>query len=78
MWTRATDNEIRRPENSRSVLQTIDTREIVLCKDCMHYYEAENYHPSGTYVTRWCKYFDTYNDEVAPNGFCAWGERKIK
>ena len=49
---------------------------IVRCRDCKHYYEAENYHPSGNYVMRCCKYFDTYNDEVEPDGFCAWGERR--
>lgn len=51
-------------------------QEIVRCRDCKHYYEAENYHPSGNYVSRCCKYFDTYSDEVEPDGFCAWGERK--
>lgn len=52
------------------------TEEVVRCRDCKHYYEAENYHPSGNYVRRCCKYFDTYNDEVEPDGFCAWGERR--
>ena len=50
--------------------------EIVRCRDCRCYYEAENYHPSGNYVMRCCKYFDTYNDEVDPDGFCAWGRRR--
>lgn len=49
--------------------------EIVRCEDCRHYYEVDNYHPSGNYVMRCCNYFDTYNDEVEPDGFCAWGER---
>lgn len=48
---------------------------VVRCRDCKHYYEAENYHPNGNYVRRCCKYFDTYNDEVEPDGFCAWGEK---
>lgn len=48
--------------------------ELVRCRDCKHYYEADNYHPSGNYIRRCCKYFDTYDDEVEPNGFCAWGE----
>lgn len=50
--------------------------EIVRCRDCKHYYEADNYHPQGNYTSHCCKYFDTYNDEVAPDGFCAWGERR--
>ena len=49
---------------------------IVRCKDCKYYYEAENYHPNGNYVMRCCKYFDTYDDEVEPDGFCKWGERR--
>lgn len=48
---------------------------VVRCKDCKYYYEADNYHPSGNYVRRCCKYFDTYDDEVMPDGFCSWGER---
>ena len=50
--------------------------EIVRCRDCKHYYEAEDYHPQGIYDRRCCKYFDTYDDEVEPDGFCSWGERK--
>ena len=50
--------------------------EIVRCRDCVHYYEAEEYHPQGNYDKRCCKYFDTYDDEVESDGFCAWGERK--
>lgn len=50
--------------------------EIVRCRDCKHYYEADNYHPQGNYISHCCKYFDSYNDEVEPDGFCAWGERK--
>jgi len=52
------------------------TDEIVRCRDCKYYYEAEEYHPQGNYVRRCCKYFDTYDDEVKPDGFCAWNERK--
>ena len=51
-------------------------RLIVRCRDCKYYYEAEEYHPQGNYDIRCCKYFDTYNDEVEPNGYCAWGEKK--
>lgn len=50
--------------------------EIVRCRDCVHYYEAEEYHPQGNYDRRCCKYFDTYDDEVEPGGFCAWAERR--
>lgn len=50
--------------------------EIVRCRDCMYYYEAEEYHPQGNYDRRCCKYFDTYNDEVEPDGFCKWGEKR--
>lgn len=50
--------------------------EIVRCRDCKHYYEADNYHPKGNYIRRCCNYFDTYNDEVTPDGFCAWGVKE--
>lgn len=53
----------------------VESEPIVRCKDCKYYYEAENYHPNGNYVMRCCKYFDTYDDEVEPDGFCKWGER---
>lgn len=51
-------------------------RPIVRCRDCKYYYEADNYHPQGNYNRRCCKYFDAYDDEVEPDGYCAWGERK--
>lgn len=41
--------------------------EIVRCRDCKHYTddEMEYYH----YCGQWC-------EQVAPDGFCAWGERR--
>ena len=54
----------------------IASEPIVRCRDCKYYYEAEEYHPQGNYDRRCCKYFDTYNDEVEPDGFCKWGERR--
>ena len=50
--------------------------EIVRCGACMYYYEAEEYNPHFNYIRRCCEYFGTYNDEVAPDGFCKWGEPK--
>lgn len=50
--------------------------EIVRCRDCVYYYEADNYHPQGNYTSRCCKHIDSYNDEVEPDGFCAWAKRK--
>lgn len=49
-------------------------RSLVRCRDCKHYYETEEYHPQGNYDRRCCKYFDTYDDEVEPDGYCKWGE----
>lgn len=49
---------------------------IVRCRDCRHYYECEEYSPHGNYVRRCCEYFDSYSDDVTPDGFCAWGERR--
>lgn len=41
--------------------------EIVRCRDCKHYTddEMEYYHYCGS----WC-------EQVEPDGFCAWGERR--
>lgn len=41
--------------------------EIVRCRDCKHYTddEMEYYHYCGS----WC-------EQVDPDGFCAWGERR--
>ena len=40
---------------------------IVRCRDCRHYTddEMEYYHYCGS----WC-------EQVTPDGFCAWGERR--
>lgn len=62
-------------EIAELIEEPITLKEIVRCRDCVHYYEAENYHPQGNVISRCCKYFDTYYDEVEPDGFCAWGER---
>lgn len=53
------------------------TGEIVRCRDCKYYYEVDEYHPQGNYDRQCCKYFDTYDDEVDPDGFCAWSERMV-
>ena len=62
-------------EISEVVDEPITLKEIVRCRDCSNYYEVDNYHPQGNYISRCCKYFDAYFDEVSPDGFCAWGER---
>ena len=62
--------------NPVSLPTLVKHEEIVRCRDCVHYYEAEEYHPQGNYDKRCCKYFDTYDNEVKPYGFCAWGERR--
>ena len=43
--------------------------EIVRCRDCRHYTddEMEYYHYCGS----WC-------EQVTPDGFCAWGERRAE
>lgn len=49
---------------------------VVRCRDCKHFSETDNYHPSGNYTSFYCKYFDAYCGEIDPDCFCAWGERK--
>ena len=48
----------------------------VRCRDCRYYYEAEEYNPHFNYIKRCCEYFGVYDNEVNPNGFCKWGERR--
>lgn len=43
--------------------------DLVRCRDCKHYTddEMEYYHYCGS----WC-------EQVTPDGFCAWGERRAE
>ena len=43
--------------------------EIVRCMDCCYADEI-----GGGY---WCDRFDCGKEHVTPNGFCAWGERRV-
>ena len=61
--------------NERGEILLARAGEVVRCRDCKNYYEVDEYHPNGNYVIRCCKYFDTFNDEVKPDGFCSWGRR---
>lgn len=56
----------------------VNSEPIVRCRDCKHYFEADNYHPSGNFTSRCCKYFDSYMNEVEPDGFCKWGAKVEK
>lgn len=51
----------------QAIAATLGNHEIVRCRDCAHYTddEMEYYH----YCGNWC-------EQVEPDGFCAWGERK--
>lgn len=46
---------------------------VVRCVNCKHYHEYEEYSPHGNYIRRCCEYFNSYSDDVTPDGFCAWG-----
>lgn len=67
----AVPNHTVRVEDEREVywhMTHLPVREeIVRCRDCKHYIEdeAEYYHYCGS----WC-------EQVEPDGFCAWGERR--
>lgn len=47
--------------------------EVVRCRDCMRFAvdQSDHEYRSGW----WCKRWNT--DMVKPDGFCAWGERKV-
>ena len=48
--------------------------EIVRCRDCKHYKPDPS--PIDPGWPMWCE--DTGRDMVEPDGFCAWGERKVE
>lgn len=48
--------------------------EIVRCRDCKHYQPDPN--PIDPGWPMWCE--DTGRDLVDPDGYCAWGERRVK
>lgn len=48
--------------------------EIVRCRDCKHYAEWDEYHPTNPWTCRWCKFWD---DQTKIDGFCHAGERKV-
>lgn len=47
---------------------------IVRCRDCAYICNRE-YANGLEFHT--CSYFDSEHAEVEPDGFCAWGERKV-
>lgn len=47
---------------------------IVRCRDCKHYAEWDEYHPTNPWTCRWCKFWD---DQTKIDGFCHAGERKV-
>ena len=47
---------------------------IVRCRDCAYICHRE-YNSGPEYQT--CSYFDSRYAEVEPDGFCAWGVRKV-
>ena len=55
------------------VMASRQREEIVRCRDCEYIFHRE-YNNGFEYHT--CGYFDSEHAEVAPDGFCAWGERR--
>ena len=57
----------RMEEEAVRQLREIGFERVVRCRDCRHYTEdeMEYYHFCGS----WC-------EQVEPDGFCAWGERR--
>ena len=57
----------RTEEEAVRQLREIGFERVVRCRDCKHYTddELEYYHFCG----EWC-------EQVEPDGFCAWGERR--
>lgn len=58
-------------KRASKMLEECDTVQIVRCRDCEYIDSWEFAEGKIRYV---CVHFD-YTD-IAPNGFCAWGERR--
>lgn len=57
-------------EINKVICNGIELEKIVRCHDCRHFTPGEEEPPID-----WCDYF---HDEVAPIGFCAWGEENSR
>lgn len=67
-------------KDTMAIQQTVDTIEVVRCKDCKWYKESNH---SELYPTRFC--YRLKNDDGVPvgynwadNDFCSYGERRDK
>ena len=54
--------------------ERLSDEEIVRCRDCRHYSDHE--WVILTDVSDVCDFWNGEPTKVAPDGFCAWGERK--
>jgi len=56
-----------------------DLVEVVRCRDCKHAFKTDSglLDCTGPLTTSWDYYNDDFQiNEVEPDGFCAWGERR--
>lgn len=66
-----TDGEYGMYRNGLFVLEdeymAVPAEPLIRCRDCKHYTEDEMEYYQ--YCNKWC-------EQVEPDGFCAWGERR--
>lgn len=66
-WNTTSNYDIQRKNDL--FLRSCEDIEVVRCKECRHFKKGEEQPPID-----WC---DWFHDEVAPRGFCAWGEKAV-
>ena len=69
------DWQVERMERDKSILKSLPSAEpeIIHCKDCKHYYYADNRIPQEQMCT--C---DLDGDRWSPNSYCSFAERKTE
>lgn len=61
----------------RAVYERTEHKPLVRCRDCKFYHEVVGVVDSSELLAKkCCWYFDTWANEVNPDGFCAWGKKK--
>ena len=63
------------PAYCRTFKNAADVVEVVRCKDCVNYYEYEDWdrHCQESYVCHECRLF---RKNLGENGYCSYGERR--
>lgn len=71
----------RNYDTKNGTFNTVKREEIVRCRDCKHYrfIDRSDIFQDDRHNDSFClRFVDGKRMEVEPDGFCAWGERKVE